>query len=438
MLDIWNHYNGRRGEFRSFDLPAEVVSYGSITDYVPGNYLWRYAGPGSVEDLPCGGHNVSLTLETVPPTAASVVGADLFVRLRLAAGVAAGGEFVPGINETVILSIDTGAAFVALNGIDETITLSLEPGVATGDIDVAGVAFSLILILSSGAASDAGAAGISETIALSLSAGVANGGAAWSPAQLSAALWLDAADATTITQSGGFVTEWRDKSGNSRHATDIFSSQRPAYQATGFNGSPTLDFDGTDDGMGLSTAIALATTNSFDIFIAMAPNTTGRDATWGAGTLSRMPGSEAAGSFYVGYTSAGHLVCHHHLASGNNANGNIKSPSASFTSTAPLISHYRYDSAGGAAVIDRWAMRINGGSELTKTSSSTSTGWGTQNLLGRVGGSPSSHRGLISEVIITSSVINSSDREKVEGYLAHRWGLAADLPSGHPYKTSAP
>jgi hypothetical protein len=67
MLDIWNHYNGRRGEFRSFDLPAEVVSYGSITDYVPGNYLWRYAGPGSVEDLPCGGHSVSITLETVPP-----------------------------------------------------------------------------------------------------------------------------------------------------------------------------------------------------------------------------------------------------------------------------------------------------------------------------------------------------------------------------------
>jgi len=73
MLDIWNHYNGRRGEFRSFALPAEVVSYGSITNYVPTNYLWRYAGPGSVEDLPCGGHNVSLTLETVPPTAASVV-----------------------------------------------------------------------------------------------------------------------------------------------------------------------------------------------------------------------------------------------------------------------------------------------------------------------------------------------------------------------------
>lgn len=264
------------------------------------------------------------------------------------------------------------------------------------------------------------------------------GGGSWTPAEITTTLWLDANDASTITQSGGVVSEWRDKSGNARHVTQGTSGQQPSYQATGFNGSPTIDFDGTDDRMALPTSIALAESNSFDIFIAMAPNTTGRDTTWGAGTLSRMPGSEAAGSFFIGYNSAGRLVCHHHLTSGNNANGNIKSPSSSFTSTSRLIAHYRYDSAGGAAVIDRWAMRINGGSELTKSSSSTSTGWGTQNNVGSTGGSSSNHRGLISEIIITPSTISSANRERVEGYLAHKWGLTADLPSGHPYKTTAP
>ncbi len=177
MLDIWNHYNGRRGEFRSFPLPAEVVSYGSITDYVPGTYLWRYAGPGSVEDLPCGGHNVSLTLETVPPSAASVVGAQLFVSLRLSAGAADGGEYVVGISETVALSLSAGAAFSAQNGLNQAIVLSLTAGEVIGDTTASGFTTGgIALSVFTGDALNLGAEGINETVALSLVAGAADGG----------------------------------------------------------------------------------------------------------------------------------------------------------------------------------------------------------------------------------------------------------------------
>lgn len=31
-----------------------------------------------------------------------------------------------------------------------------------------------------------------------------------------------------------------------------------------------------------------------------------------------------------------------------------------------------------------------------------------------------------------------TDVQKAEGYLAHKWGLEGNLPSGHPYKSSAP
>ena len=42
----------------------------------------------------------------------------------------------------------------------------------------------------------------------------------WSPSSLSGlALWLDAEDSTTITQSGGYVSQWNDKSGHGRHFT---------------------------------------------------------------------------------------------------------------------------------------------------------------------------------------------------------------------------
>lgn len=31
-----------------------------------------------------------------------------------------------------------------------------------------------------------------------------------------------------------------------------------------------------------------------------------------------------------------------------------------------------------------------------------------------------------------------TDVQKAEGYLAHKWGLTANLPVSHPYKSSAP
>lgn len=176
MLAIWEHYAGRRGSFRSFDLPVEVVSFGSITDYVPGVYLWRYAGPGVVEDLPCGGHNVTLTLETVPPVASNVVGADLRMTLSLTAGAGAAGSYAPGITLSITLSISTGAAVVERNGVFSTITLSLAAGAAQGDVSVAGITWSMVLALAAGAGQNLGRPGIAQTITLSLAAGVADNG----------------------------------------------------------------------------------------------------------------------------------------------------------------------------------------------------------------------------------------------------------------------
>ena len=34
--------------------------------------------------------------------------------------------------------------------------------------------------------------------------------------------------------------------------------------------------------------------------------------------------------------------------------------------------------------------------------------------------------------------IKDDEFDIVEGYLAHKWGLTARLPSDHPYKSSAP
>jgi hypothetical protein len=34
--------------------------------------------------------------------------------------------------------------------------------------------------------------------------------------------------------------------------------------------------------------------------------------------------------------------------------------------------------------------------------------------------------------------VDTDTREKIEGYLAWKWGLEGNLPIGHPYKSAAP
>ncbi|MDB3959157.1 hypothetical protein N9408_09640, partial [Opitutales bacterium] len=47
-------------------------------------------------------------------------------------------------------------------------------------------------------------------------------------------------------------------------------------------------------------------------------------------------------------------------------------------------------------------------------------------------------KGDLGELLIFNTALSDSDIAKIEGYLAHKWGLTGSLASGHPYKNSAP
>jgi hypothetical protein len=44
----------------------------------------------------------------------------------------------------------------------------------------------------------------------------------------------------------------------------------------------------------------------------------------------------------------------------------------------------------------------------------------------------------IAEIVFYNSALDSTERNLIEGYLAHKWGLQSNLPVGHPYKDVAP
>jgi hypothetical protein len=82
------------------------------------------------------------------------------------------------------------------------------------------------------------------------------GGGAFSPADLSPSLWLDASDSSTLFDAvsggslvadGGSVARWEDKSGNNHHATQSAESSRGVFDADGINGIGAITFDGADD-----------------------------------------------------------------------------------------------------------------------------------------------------------------------------------------------
>ena len=46
--------------------------------------------------------------------------------------------------------------------------------------------------------------------------------------------------------------------------------------------------------------------------------------------------------------------------------------------------------------------------------------------------------GTVYEVLLYANDLPDYTIKRMEGYLAHKWGSAANLPSGHPFKSTAP
>jgi len=255
----------------------------------------------------------------------------------------------------------------------------------------------------------------------------------WNPSMVSTSLWLDAADTSTVTASGGVISQWNDKSGKARHASQGTAGSQPAYSTAALNGLNAVSFDGSNDFFALASALPLSNIGSFDVFCVGQPNLTGRDATWGAGIVRQYPGSDAAGSWFVSVKSGGTIAVNDQAGANNVFGGSI-------ASLANVIMSWSCNSAGATAA-DRWSLRINAGSPVAETTGTAATGWGTGN--GEVGRSYTAstayyYSGLIYEVVITASEAGTIARQKMEGYLAHKWGLEANLPSDHPYKTTGP
>lgn len=239
----------------------------------------------------------------------------------------------------------------------------------------------------------------------------------WTPVNLTteAEVWLDASDASTITHSSNSLTHLADKTSNGNDFFQPTSSFQPTTNVSTQNGLNVIDYDA--DYLQLEAGGDLTGIKSF-VFVCGDMN--GSDT---ASVIAPITG-QSAGSEYI------------YLRTNDSGSIDISVDGGSADNTG-------YANWNGGTLA--YGGDINLG--LTETEIEQWSVWYADldnaapvSTLGRLKSGTTNYRlkGSIGEIIIMTYIPSTSERQKLEGYLAHKWGLEGDLPSGHPYKSSPP
>ena len=233
------------------------------------------------------------------------------------------------------------------------------------------------------------------------------------------ALWLDAADSSTlfqdtagtqpITTNNSIVRRVNDKSGNARNITT--SNSTNTYTVSQLNGNSSVRVP-SDSGF-RTPSFAVSSTDSVSVFVVIQQSSTYTSNTAfirnesGASTALRM---QVEASFMRINTS-----------------GVGNSPSSMLTNLGnPNIYGVTFNSTTQISY-------LNGSSTGTLTGTSANT-LNTADVYGIF--TNTGPNGYLYEVLVYSTALTTTQRQQVEGYLAYKWGLQANLPSTHPYSSS--
>lgn len=224
--------------------------------------------------------------------------------------------------------------------------------------------------------------------------------ARWTPAALSPVIWADALDTSTIILNGSTVSQWSDKSGNSRHLIQATASKQPAYSATTFNNKPGITFDGIDDIL-LSnqvTGISGSDPRTF-AYAARRP---------GAGRPIIQIGTTAGLRAFGRDNAAGGLLYHWFadmVCSAGPTNFNYQEVMQSTGAVSTGFRNGTQLAQGNYALNTLNTVLYLGGREGPDFSASI--------LYANI---------VFAEVIVTRSVLSTEERQLLEGYFAWKWG----------------
>lgn len=242
-------------------------------------------------------------------------------------------------------------------------------------------------------------------------------GIRWTPQYLRLSAWYDAADKGSVIEAAGSVSQWNDKSGNGNHT----AQGTGAYQPTLIKSDPLIN--------------------------KMPSVFSSRNTIQHLSATSQAPSIKRAYFIcYYGNTAETFFVEHNAIFA--STDGNVRLTGR--TNETKAWDWYPGDSKN----FDYFnsvpgIVRVNGSDLPTGQIDlpMPATLWNvtspvshdkTWRLLGNGFSGWNNYYGGLGEIIFTDGTENLAAQQKIEGYLAWKWGLEGDLPSGHPYKDAPP
>lgn len=233
------------------------------------------------------------------------------------------------------------------------------------------------------------------------------------------ALWLDAADSSTVLTSGSSVTAWNDKSGNRYNATAFGT---PTYVNNAVNNLSAVRFNGTSSYFTIPGNQLDITTEDFAIFAVL--QYTPRVAQIpiigkGVGALTTQQwrlSFDPNSSFQI-------LILKNSVAAQSSA----------------IYSTAGWTLFGGVVYRATTIQGFTNGNGLSATATSGVVGslsdTATAVEIGR-GWSGFFFNSDMGEILLYKGTISTTQRQQIESYLAYKWNLQSSLPTTHPYYNS--
>jgi hypothetical protein len=245
-------------------------------------------------------------------------------------------------------------------------------------------------------------------------------------------LWLDSSSTDKLAFSGTEITGWNDSSASGVNYTSMFPSANPEYSYDPITKKYGVLFGskGVTSGLGNTTTSPFASTISqVSIFV-----------------VARFNNAFTTNTMYSSQTGASPM--RFTAKNGNQTSGaTITAPpengaTSPFAFSSSVITSPFVFSSVSTTTSNTNTISVNGTQAYT-VSEAISISSGTLIYLGYGVNSPilslsQGYNGYIFEYLIYPYAVSSTEQQKLEGYLAWKWGTQGSLAATHPYYLSAP
>jgi hypothetical protein len=239
----------------------------------------------------------------------------------------------------------------------------------------------------------------------------------WSPSEISTVAWWDASDTSTIEHTLNTVSQWKDKSGNGVNLTIPSNSVAPTTNTRTLNNLNVMEYAGTDSGL-VNNSFSFDRTNQ-DFLISFMLNIDS-SAVNVQHFLFHLTNATSAGKrMMVRSTNSNTGI---QVYGGDGTTNKVFGASGLSLRGSNSLITIKLDSSASSFI------RLNGAEEASGDSGNHPF---NRFKLGTNENGAFAVEGFFAECV---AYTDDTMVERIEGYLAHKWGQDSSLDSGHAYK----